>query len=234
MLIQFSVENFLSFKEETVFNLMATSDKKHVKHINRNIKGSNPDILKIAAVYGANASGKSNLINAIEFARDFIIYGTRGDETITTLPFRLDYRCRNRPSRFQFLFYYNNNIYDYGFIVDKYKIYEEWLFIKSNRYFKKMYERITTKSGENKYEFGPSFVKKTSKNKYLRYNFEMEGTRINQLFLTEAFNRNIREIEPVIHWFKYLNLCRQNLMIEQKIQYYHAVESLKVSKFTNL
>jgi len=202
MLIQFVAENFLSFKDETVFNLIATSDKRHPDHINRN-NSPNIDILKIAAVYGANASGKSNLINTIEFARDFIIFGTRGDETISTIPFRLDSDCINKPSKFQFLFCHKNQIYDYGFVVGKNQIYEEWLFIKSNRNFKRMYERITTKAGKNKYEFGPSLVRKTSKKKYLRYSYEMEGTRVNQLFLTEAFNRNIHEIDPVMNWFKY-------------------------------
>ncbi|MCP4050613.1 MAG: ATP-binding protein, partial [bacterium] len=204
MLIQFVVENFLSFKEETAFNLIATSDKRHPAHINRNDKRvPNVEILKTAALYGANASGKSNLINTIEFARDFIIFGTRGDETISVMPFRLDSDYINKPSKFQFIFYHNNKVYDFGFVVDKFKVHEEWLFVKSNRNYKRMYERITTKSGKNKYEFGPSLVKKTSKNKYLRYSYEMEGTRANQLFLTEAFNRNIHEIEPVMHWFKY-------------------------------
>lgn len=204
MLIQFIVENFLSFKDETVFNLIATKDKKHPDHINRNNK-LNPkaNILKIAAIYGANASGKSNLINSIEFARDFIIYGTRGDETIPTVPFRLNSETIRKPSKFQFIFHYDNQIYDYGFVVDKHKIFEEWLFVKQNRYYKKMFERITTKSGKNKYEFGPSLVKKSSKNKHMRYGYEMEGTRINQLFLTEAFNRNIHELDPIMHWFKY-------------------------------
>ncbi len=203
MLIQFAVENFLSFKDETVFNLIATSDKRHPTHINRNDNPvPNIDILKIAALYGANASGKSNLINTIEFARNFIIFGTRGDETIPVMPFRLDSDYMAKPSKFQFILDHNHLIYDYGFTADKFRVYEEWLFVKSNRIYKRMYERITTQSGKNRYKFGPSLVNRKSKKKYLRYNYEMEGTRVNQLFLTEAFNRNIHEIDPVMHWFK--------------------------------
>ncbi len=178
MLIQFAVENFLSFKDETVFNLIATSDKRHPTHINRSDKRvPKVDILKIAALYGANASGKSNLINTIEFAKNFIISGTSGDETIPVTPFRLDADYINKPSKFQFIFYYNHAIYDYGFVADKHKVHEEWLFVKSNRNFKRMYERVTTQSGKNKYEFGPSLVKKASKKRYLRYSHEMESAR---------------------------------------------------------
>lgn len=204
MLIQFAVENFLCFKDETVFNLIATKDRRHPSHINSN-DGRVPkvDILKIAAIYGANASGKSNLINAIQFAQNLIIFGTSGDETIDVRPFRLDAECLQKPSRFQFIIYSRNAIYDYGFVVDRHHVHEEWLFVKTKRYFKRMYERVILDTGESEYEFGPSLVKKGSPKKYLRYRHEMEGTRANQLFLTEAFNRNIPEIEPVMHWFKY-------------------------------
>jgi len=202
MLIQFIVENFLSFREETTFNLIPTTDKKHMMHVNKNDKKPHIDILKIAALYGANASGKSNLVKAIKFAKELILSGTRGDETIQTKPFRLESRYIDKPCKFQFLFYQNNRIYDYGFVIDKLKVHEEWLYVKSDRNFKKMYERAITKSGKSKYEFGPSFVNKASKKKYLRYCYEIEGTRSNQLFLSEAFNRNVREVDPIISWFK--------------------------------
>ncbi len=202
MLIQFIVENFYSFREETVFNLIAGDEPRHEDHIQR-ITQPSVDLLKVSAIYGANASGKSNLINSIEFARDLILYGTRGDETISTHPFRLDADAADRPSRFQFLIYHDGRIFDYGFALDSSGIHEEWLFVKSNRNFKKMFERITTKNGKNRYSFGPSLVRRSSKKKFDRYNFEMEGTRANQLFLTEAFNRNIPEIVPVMQWFKY-------------------------------
>jgi len=207
MLIQFVVENFLSFRDETIFNLIPTTDKKHITHINKNDdKKPNIEILKIAALYGANGSGKSNLIKAIKFAKDLILSGTKGDETIGAKPFRLESEYINNPCKFQLLFYHNNQIYDYGFVIDKLKVYEEWLYVKSSRSFKKMYERINTEAGKKKYEFGNSFVKDTSKKKYLRYCYEIEGTRDNQLFLSEAFNRNIQEVEPVIDWFKNKNL----------------------------
>ena len=107
MLIKFVVENFLSFKEETVFDLAATSDKKHPDHVNQADQLSpSLNILKIAAIYGANASGKSNLISAIEFARDLIISGTRGDDTLSTKPFKLDAEYSDKPSKFQFIFYF--------------------------------------------------------------------------------------------------------------------------------
>ena len=86
MLIQFTVENFLSFKEKTVFSLLATNDASHHEHAIPLRSGKNKSVLRAAAIYGANAAGKSNLVKAISFARDLIVEGTAPDESIAVTP----------------------------------------------------------------------------------------------------------------------------------------------------
>lgn len=74
MLIRFVVENFLSFQKETEFNMLSGSFKIHKAHIYKEKEGFN--LLRTAAVYGANGAGKSNFAIAVDTARDLILWGT--------------------------------------------------------------------------------------------------------------------------------------------------------------
>jgi len=75
MLVQVTIENFLSFKEATTFSMLGVnSDLNHVGHLAVDVAGQGKSLLPIAAIYGANAAGKSNLIKAIDFALVLINY----------------------------------------------------------------------------------------------------------------------------------------------------------------
>jgi AAA15 family ATPase/GTPase len=130
MLVQFTVKNFLSFKEESSLNLLATADVKHPLHLIPNKKKKS--ILRTAAVYGANGSGKSNLVKAIAFAKSLIVDGTRPDQRIPVTPFKLNEESRKSPSRFEFVINYQDTIYTYGFVVNESEVKEEWLFAIRN------------------------------------------------------------------------------------------------------
>ncbi len=199
MLIKFFVENFLSFDTEISLNMIATSKKEHQNHIietDKNIK-----LLCTAALYGANASGKSNLIKAVSFAKEFILNGTKPDQLIQQNFFKLKKDANTKPSKFEFIIYIDSSIFHYGFSFDKQRIHEEWLYVKENVKYLKYFERIVNPDGNSKYEFGPSLVKKSEKNDYKFYKFVMQGTRPNQLFLTEAILRNIKKLKPLYNWF---------------------------------
>jgi len=70
MLIQFSVENFLSIKDNVVLSLLASKDNEHPEHL---IVDGNKKHLKSAVIYGANASGKSNVLNAFWFMVNYVL-----------------------------------------------------------------------------------------------------------------------------------------------------------------
>ena len=70
MLIQFSVENFLSIKDKVVLSLLASKDNEHPEHL---IMDGNKSYLKSAVIYGANASGKSNVLNAFWFMVNYVL-----------------------------------------------------------------------------------------------------------------------------------------------------------------
>lgn len=132
MLIRFVVSNFMSFKEETEFNMLPSKGNgsrsltHHLKKTNSGI-----EILKTAAIYGANAAGKSNLVKAIEYIIEIF------SENISSimpqkLRFRIDKSFINKPTTFRFEFEYKGLHYDYGIEVFRGEIKEEYLFLIKN------------------------------------------------------------------------------------------------------
>jgi uncharacterized protein len=203
MLIQLTIENFCSFRDEVTFSMVGVnSDHQHADRIVPDGAGKGKTVLPIAAIYGANAAGKSNLIEAVSFAKELIEEGTRSSSSIAISTFKLgDYR--EKASKFEFIFTHDGTQYSYGFRLDREQILEEWLYgipvgkIKEVMFF----ERSTSEARKTTVEFGPKLTGKGTKRKQF-LEFVAEGTRPNQLFLTEAIDRNVLELLPVIGWFK--------------------------------
>lgn len=197
MLYQFIVENFKSFRDEAVLNLAAASYDEHPSHL---CKGAAKDtnLLRAGAIYGANASGKTNLVKAILFAKELITEGTTGEMAINVPPFRLSEKTLHSPSRFEFIFETKQTVYHYGFVLFSDKIAEEWLLDVTTGSEKLIFER-TVDSGKTKVDPGRKYFK--SKNDRKLVKFIAQTTRINQLFLKEAFERNLEQIKPVFRWF---------------------------------
>ena len=125
MLVQVTIENFLSFKEATTFSMLGVnSDLNHIEHLTIDLVGKGRSLLPVAAIYGANAAGKSNLINAIDFAKDLIVEGTRSGQAIPVYKFKLG-DFSKKPSKFEFIFTYKNALYSYGFTLNSNQIFEE-------------------------------------------------------------------------------------------------------------
>ncbi len=157
MLIMFKAKNFTSFKDEVFLDLRATSYKQHPSHVINAKKDLK--LLKTTAVYGANASGKSNLISAMFFFEKYIfdqfISNSKNDDSIlkeqkfkTNLePFMLT-NSVNDVSEFEIIFYYNNKQIQYGFECTSSEVLNEWYYIDD----KKVFERNSTVSFGKKYE----------------------------------------------------------------------------------
>ena len=126
MLIRFSVENFLSFKDMKEFSMVAGKMTRHSGHIA--LCGSKR-ILKGAFIFGANASGKTNLIRAIAFAQNIILNGLENTNCDKKY-FRIDGICKGRPGVFQFDIFSGGHFYSYGFAVSygTASLEEEWLY----------------------------------------------------------------------------------------------------------
>ena len=203
MLVQFSVENFMSFETETTFSMRASpSDTTHPDHVCEPGHEKGGPLLRAAALYGANASGKSNLIKAIAFARNLVVEGTRYGDRLYPQPFRLS-DAREKPSRFQFIFRTEGILYEYGFVLDNERIHEEWLFGTQNTpraKEKKFFERTTDEKGKSRVEFGAGLKIRGEQDKQF-LQFIAQGTRGNQLLLPETAGRDVTPFMPVFEWF---------------------------------
>lgn len=135
---EFSFGNFKSFKDIQTLNLSSAKIKSKYSELDKNnvIQGNNNDqvsFLKSKAIYGANASGKSNIIKAfISFIR--IVTTSVKDEKVLNYidSFRLSTETENEPSFFQIIFWHKKIKYRYGFEADDENIYAEWLYAKPN------------------------------------------------------------------------------------------------------
>lgn len=134
MLIEFTVGNFRSFREDVTLNLAATSLKSRNGHLAENVVelGRGLRVLRTAAIYGANASGKSNLAKAIrvakKLAKDSARAGQQGD-SLPMEPFLLNAESAEEPSYFEFVLQeQTGSRFRYGFEADESKVYREWAF----------------------------------------------------------------------------------------------------------
>ncbi|HQN94013.1 MAG TPA: AAA family ATPase [Prolixibacteraceae bacterium] len=126
MIQELKIKNFLSFKDEVTISFEATKDKKleqyHVVEVAKGIR-----LLKLGIVYGANASGKTNLLNAFEFLRDFWfnVADSKEDET-DVIPFLLDTETPSQLSSFKLSFYVGSTKYVYALeITEQYVLFEK-------------------------------------------------------------------------------------------------------------
>ena len=198
MLIEFRVKNFRSLREEQVLSLVASKDKTlQDSHTQPTGITAAPTLLRSAVVYGANASGKSNLIKALQYMRSVVIESATAmqpGQTFAVQPFRLDADSTSRSSEFEVTFLIDGVRYQYGFAMTALRIVSEHLLVykafKPQRWFTRHYD---IEAGKDVYEFGPGL--KGPKNLW-------EGaTRPNALFLSMAVQLNSDAFRPVFDWF---------------------------------
>ena len=138
MLIQFNFKNFRSFRDEMSLDMTATGISEYNTQV---VETAGERILPVAAVYGANASGKTNVINAFENMRRLVmislLYGddSEGFESDAPEPFLLDHVSKNDDTTFEVYFTVpgdqKERTYNYGFCVNRSEVTEEWLNYKS-------------------------------------------------------------------------------------------------------
>ena len=192
MLVNFSVENWMSFKEPATV-CMASGESNFLNERIPYIESHDMNLLPVAAIFGGNASGKSNLLNAIKFAQQFILTEPQNpDESISVNPFKLDTTSINLPTKFNFVLFVDNSVYDYSFAITHSSVVYEKLAKVNPKSEQTLYER---KNGE-KVEFSGhlksiEFIRNVS-----------EGVRSNQLFLTLIGRMDPIYPWPVYDWFK--------------------------------
>ncbi|MCG8353391.1 MAG: ATP/GTP-binding protein [Chloroflexales bacterium] len=201
MLIRFSVTNFLSFKEPTELWMVASNERIHPDHVLRSASRNHPNILRMAAIYGSNAAGKSNFVKALKFVRNLVVTRPAPEAKIPLQRFRLDAACLQKPSQFEIEFRVENTNYAYSFSVDSERVLFETLQTTTNVKETLLFSRKTSSTGEVHVSFGPFFSRLKEKDKQF-LSFIAQGTRPNQLFLHETVERNVERFHPAYNWFR--------------------------------
>lgn len=209
MLIRFNVENFLSFDEKAEFSLIANKERRLPSHI---VKGDGVNILKSSVIYGANASGKSNLVKAIDFSRKVI---TKGIEKLNPVNchFRMKKDNLNKPSIFNYEIKSGDKYYSYGFAVqlNELKIIEEWLYEIGNNKEKKIFERVINDFGKHEIEIGIQLSPKAKK-RFDVYKEDFQNSD-NLLFLSEMNRKSIDDFPEVIGFIDVFNWFDKKLTV---------------------
>jgi len=138
MLLEFSVKNILSFKEKVTFSLIAATIKEKNEKLIDNIFqiDGKTSLLKTAAIYGANASGKTNIIEALQSFIEYILMKSKSiteNENIDILPFILNTENEKKPSEFEILIKDKDTFYQYGVVLTTNEVIKEYLKIKNQR-----------------------------------------------------------------------------------------------------
>lgn len=206
MLLRFRVKNFLSFNELTEFSMYSGKTRRFPDHIH---KINDVSITKLGVIYGANASGKSNLIKSMDFAKDVIINGL-DTFSLKNKNFRLakDFKYN---SYFDFDFIIDKKCYSYGFEINmkEKKILEEWLYEVNKNGEKLIFERDTKKK---KITTSIKFSNEAAKTRFEIYSEDI-GNNFTTLFLSDIAIKNIKKISEFSVFNKVYNWFSQTLQI---------------------
>jgi AAA15 family ATPase/GTPase len=194
MLIEFTIGNYRSFRDPQTLSMVAATIRAKDRSLDENTIFQvldNPSLLTSAAVYGANASGKSNLVKALAFMKSFVLNSpkeTKATGGIDVEPFRLSTVTINQPSRFEIIFIESGKRYRYGFEATKERVTAEWLyFVPSTReagLFEREGNAITIGS-------------------YFKEGRDLEQqTRPNALFLSVVAQFNGPTAQRLVAWFR--------------------------------
>ncbi|MEM9884359.1 MAG: ATP-binding protein [Bacteroidota bacterium] len=192
MLLKFTVGNYKVFKEKNILDLRATSLSELSDHNTLQV-GTNT-LLKSAIIYGKNASGKSKLLNALEFMADFVIESAKDrqiTDSIETDPFRLNQDNLKKASHFEVEFLLNETHYRYGFEVTQERVVKEWLLERPKTKEYPLFLRIEDEFQIDTKRFPEGKAKES-------------WTRKNALFLSLVAQLNGQLSQEIIEWFSKL------------------------------
>ncbi|MFJ4771412.1 ATP/GTP-binding protein [Streptomyces uncialis] len=191
MLLRFQVTNHASLRDEQDLSLVAAD--RHPERAERELAGGGHRAVPVVAIYGTNASGKSNVIDAIHWMRQAVLSSfRRWDPTggVPRRPFALRQDPASWPTSFSMDFALNGVRHEFGFTVDDKQVTEEWLYYYPERKANRLYER----KADSSVVFGRSL---TGRKKIIS-----ELLRPNSLYLSVAAAQGHPQLSEVYRWFQ--------------------------------
>lgn len=199
MLVQFSLKNYKAFKEEVKLSLIASNYDKGRQEDNLfEVPQFGLKLLKSAVIYGANASGKSKLVEGMNFMKNFVIRSskeTQKGDRIDVHPFLLSTETEHKPSEFEVIFVHDSELFRYGFEVLPDRVVSEWLF-----------HRGKTKEVEIFFREAQKFELHKSRFKAAKSLVAGKMIRKNALLISVAAQFNDKLAGKVLEWFSKFNI----------------------------
>ncbi|MFV0889893.1 AAA family ATPase [Metapseudomonas otitidis] len=203
MLIEFSVTNFKSIRERQTLSMVASNYYKELVDENTfevDAQEKFPRLLKSAVIYGANAAGKSTLVEAMEFVDNFVCTSSnesQSGDSVGVVPFRLSAESRQADSQFDIAFFEGGVRYEFGFSANSQRVTSEWLYAYPNGKPQRMYTRYYNGEVDSyHYVWGKNFLGGRRRTDW------KQSTRSNALFLSTAVQLNCEQLLPAFSWFK--------------------------------
>ena len=190
MIVDFTIKNWLSFKEETKFSFVARKCIENNRKIPL-VSKYGIKLLPISALYGGNAGGKTNFVKAFRFAQNLVVNGTLTGDRIPVIPFLLDKKSPKQPSDFKFTLLIDEIFYEYQFSVNQINVLQESLkIINPDNSEKTLFSRDLQEINLSK-------------------NFDLDSIKVirditseGQLFLNNTAHFDLKLFQPVYNWFK--------------------------------
>lgn len=205
MLVRFRCENIYSFGNDFEMKMFKSKTRNLPEHVFKSKGQKNPDILKSAVIYGANAAGKTNFLKAIEWSRDFVLKGA-SNKTWIDIPQNKLISEKDSSTAFEYIIYTKEKFYIYGYSLTKEAVQEEWLYEMKNKKLKLMFERKNSYD----YEYGAVISKIDVKNREMVENI----TSDNQLYMNTIAKNKMKsfndDLANVVEWFYRLNFIFPN------------------------
>jgi hypothetical protein len=221
MLLEFSVENFLSFKNQVTLSMVSANIKGHEE--DNVFTAGDYHLLKSVITYGANASGKTNLIKAMHFMKNMVLLSAKesqAGEPIEVENFKFSTETNSQPSEFEMIFIYKGIVYRYGFAVDTERVYQEWLYYHPRDNSPEEIELFERRFENDSYTIT---LDKAFKEGEIAKNLNI---RKNALFLSVVVQLDESGIASlVLEWFR--NHLKVLFALEQE-----AYENLTINKLT--
>lgn len=201
MLIEFSVSNFRSFRERQTLSMVAASKLRKRENVFKAavLAEKIPDLLKVVAIYGPNASGKSNLLLALGVVGRLSIREPNSDKPLPVAPFRFDSQLVHEPSRFEYHFIADKVRYEFDLAITQDRIFEERLVAYPKGKERLLYHRWF-KDGVEHFSFGDYLEGGNELHEVWR---KLTGSRI--LFISQAVansNDELQQLRKPLDWLR--------------------------------
>jgi len=201
MLIEFKVENFRSIRDIQTLSMVASTGTELPQNVCSSGISAKLQLVRSAVIYGPNAAGKSNLIKALYFMQWLIKNSAKESQQGDQIPlenFLFDKKVSQQPSKFEITFSKDNIRYQYGFILSKKNIIEEWLLAyPSDRPQQWFLRKYNEKKGDYEWKFSSNF--EGGKQQHILW---QTSTRNNALFLSTAVQLNNQQLISVFNFFQ--------------------------------